>query len=220
MLIWLVFWVEIRFGFDFNYLGIRPRNLVGLRGIILSPFIHADIKHLFNNSIPLLILSMALFYFYRDISWKVLIYGLLLTGLLTWIIGRPANHIGASGVIYLLASFLIFKGIFSRFYRLIALSFIVVFSYGGMMWFVMPVDPSISWEGHLSGFLVGLVFAFTYKHKIVKQPKYEWEQPDYNEEDDPFMKHFDVNGNFVEYKEEPEILEPEYHYIYKKSDED
>ena len=220
ILIWLVFWFEIRFGFDFNYLGIRPRDLTGLRGILLSPFIHADIKHLFNNSIPLLILSMALFYFYRDISWKILIYGLLLTGFFTWLIGRPANHIGASGVIYLLASFLFFKGIFSRFYRLMALSFIVVFSYGGMMWFVMPVDPSISWEGHLSGFAVGLLFAFIYKQKIVKQPKYDWEQPDYDEENDLFMQHFDADGNFIEHKDEPEFLEPEYHYIYKKSEEE
>lgn len=220
LLIWMVFWVEIRFGLDFNYLGIRPREIVGLRGVLFSPFIHADIKHLFNNSIPLLILSMALFYFYRELSWKILIYGILLTGILTWLIGRPANHIGASGLIYLLASFLFFKGIFSKFYRLMALSFIVVFSYGGMMWFVMPVDPSISWEGHLSGFVVGLIFSLIYKKEIVEPPKYEWEQPDYSEENDLFMQHFDAEGNFVERKEEPEYQEPEYHYIFKKSEEE
>lgn len=220
ILIWLVFWFEVRFGFDFNYLGIRPREILGLRGIVLSPFIHANIKHLFSNTIPLLILSMALFYFYRDISWKVLIYGLLLTGFLTWLIGRPSNHIGASGVIYLLASFLFFKGIFSKYYRLIALSFIVVFSYGGMMWFVMPVDPSISWEGHLSGFLVGLAFAFIYKQQIQKQPKYDWEDPEYDEQNDLFMQHFDADGNFIERREEPEIVEPKYHYIFKKSEEE
>lgn len=101
-----------------------------------------------------------------------------------------------------------------------ALSFIVVFSYGGMMWFVMPVDPSISWEGHLSGFVVGLVFSFIYKKEIVEPPKYEWEQPDYSEENDLFMQHFDADGNFVERKEEPEYQEPEYHYIFKKSEEE
>jgi len=198
LIIWIVFWFEIRFGFDFNYLGVRPRTTIGLRGIILSPLIHSDIKHLFNNTIPLFVLSMALFYFYRGISWRLLFFGLLFTGLLTWVIGRPANHIGASGIIYMLASFLFFKGIFSRYYRLIAISFVVVFLYGGMLWFVVPVDPGISWEGHLSGLLVGLAFAFIYKQKIAKPPKFEWERPEYKEEDDAFMKHFDKNGNFIE----------------------
>ncbi len=119
-------------------------------------------------------------------------------------IGRPANHIGASGVIYLLASFLFFKGIFSRYYRLIAISFIVVFLYGGLLWFVVPIEPGISWEGHLSGLLVGLVFALLYKENIAEPPKFEWEKPDYNQEDDPFMKHFDENGNFIEMPPDPQ----------------
>lgn len=225
--IWLVFWFEIRFGFDFNYLGVRPRTGLGLRGVIFSPFIHSDIKHLFNNTIPLFVLSMALFYFYRKISWRVLLLGLLLTGFLTWVIGRPANHIGASGIIYLLASFLFFKGIFSRYYRLIAISFVVVFLYGGLLWFVVPVEPGISWEGHLSGLLIGLVFAFIYKQDIAQPPKYEWEKPDFDPENDPFMQHFDENGNFIENLPEPEMEIPEennkdkllYQYIYKRSPE-
>lgn len=224
LLIWVVFWFEIRFGFDFNYLGVRPREVMGLRGVIFSPFIHSNIKHLFNNTIPLFVLSMSLFYFYRRISWQVLIFGMLLTGIFTWVIGRPANHIGASGVIYMLASFLFFKGIFSKHFRLIALSLIVVFLYGGMLWFVVPVDPGISWEGHLSGLVVGLIFAFFYKQKIEKPPKYEWEKPDYNEQDDEFMKHFDENGNFIENLPEKEIEEgmeeTEYRYIFRESKEE
>ena len=110
--IWIVFWIEVRFGVNFNHLGIFPRKLSGFLGIIFSPFIHSGIKHLFNNTIPLFVLSMALFYFYKSISWKVLGYGFLFTGFITWLIARPAYHIGASGIIYLLASFLFFKGIF------------------------------------------------------------------------------------------------------------
>lgn len=230
LLIWIIFWFEIRFGFDFNYLGIRPGDLVGLRGIVFSPFIHSDIKHLFNNTIPLFVLSMALFYFYRSMSWKILIYGIFLTGLLTWIIGRPSLHIGASGIIYLLASFLFFKGIFSRYYRLIALSFIVVFLYGGMLWFVVPVKPGISWEGHLSGLLVGLLFAIIFKQSIKQPVKYEWEKPDYVEDNDPFMRHFDEKGNFIEKLPGDETVEGSqekaneeanhnrfYRYVYKRS---
>jgi membrane associated rhomboid family serine protease len=230
----MVFWVEIRFGLDFNNFGIRPRTVEGLRGILFSPFIHGDIKHLFNNSIPLLILSMALFYFYKNISWQILLFGVLLTGFLTWGIGRPSNHIGASGLIYLLASFLFFKGIFSKYYRLIALSLIVVFLYGGMLWFVVPVEPGISWEGHLSGMITGFLFALIYKQKIKKEPKYEWEKPGYKEDNDPFMKHFDENGNFIESLPEVEESTIEvvvkkdmdesqnivYRYFYKKSKEE
>jgi membrane associated rhomboid family serine protease len=221
LLLWIVFWFEIRFGFDFNHFGIQPRTVQGLRGIIFSPFIHSDIKHLFHNTIPLFVLTMALFYFYRSISWKVLLVGLLLTGILTWVIGRPANHIGASGVIYLLASFLFFKGIFSKYYRLIALSLIVVFLYGGMLWFIVPVDPKISWEGHLSGLVVGLLLAFVFQQKIVKKPKYDWEKEDYNPENDVFMSHFDENGNFIETVEKESVdLDSSYNYIFKENKEE
>ena len=99
LMIWVVFWIEIRFGVDFTKYGIYPMSLEGLRGILFSPFIHSDIKHLFNNSIPLFILGMSLFYFYRSISWQILFLGILFSGLITWGIGRPAYHIGASGII-------------------------------------------------------------------------------------------------------------------------
>lgn len=220
LLIWIVFWVEVRFNLNFNYLGVYPRTVEGLRGILFSPLVHSNLKHLFNNTIPLFVLTMSLFYFYRPISWRVLFWGILLTGLLTWTIGRSSYHIGASGVIYLLAAFLFFKGIFSRYYRLVALSLIVVFLYGGMLWYVTPVDPQISWEGHLSGLVAGLVLSLIYKRKIARAPKYEWEKEDYDEENDPFMRHFDENGNFIEKlpeeEEESEEENEQYRYIYKR----
>lgn len=208
MLIWLVFWAESRFGLRFHKWGIYPQKVQGLRGILFGPFIHGSLKHIFNNSIPLFVLSMALFYFYRHVSWKVLLWGTLLTGLLTWSFARPANHIGASGVVYLLAAFLFFKGIFSKQYKLMALSMAVVFVYGSMLWYLFPVDPKISWEGHLSGFIVGIGFALIFKKNSVEDPKYAWEQEDFNPEDDPFLKHFDEDGNFIEsVPEELETLE-------------
>ncbi len=227
LLIWLVFWFEVRFNVNLNMYGVRPREITGLRGILFSPFIHGDLKHLFNNSVPLLVLSMSLFYFYRKISWQVLLIGLLITGLLTWIIGRPSNHIGASGVIYMLAAFLFFKGVFSGYFRLIALSLIVVFLYGGMLWYVAPIEPGISWEGHLSGLITGFGLSLIYRKNIAKKPKYEWEKPEYNAENDQFMQHFDENGNFIEHLPEDEVEEnsPEdltqdkitYRYFYKES---
>ncbi len=202
MVLWVVYWVESRFNINFNTYGIYPRTLEGLRGIIFSPFIHGSLKHLFNNSVPLFVLSAALFYFYRQIRWKVLLLGLLFTGLATWVIGRPSLHIGASGVVYMLVAFLFFKGIFSKQFQLTALALAVVFLYGGLLWYVFPVNPEISWEGHLSGFFVGLVFAFLFKGNPIENKKYEWEKETYNPEDDPFLKQFDENGNFIELPKE------------------
>jgi membrane associated rhomboid family serine protease len=207
LLIWSVFSFEVRFGYDFGFLGVYPRTLLGLRGIIISPFVHGDIEHLYHNTIPLFVLSMALFYFYRTISWKVILYGILLSGFLTWCIGRPAYHIGASGLIYVLMSFILFKGIFAKHFRLIALSLLVVFLYGSMIWYVFPVKEGISWEGHLSGLLTGLFFALIFKKSIAKPKKYAWEHEDYNEDNDPFLKHFDADGNFIETIDEPESKE-------------
>lgn len=221
LLIWTVFWVEVRFGVNFNEWGVYPRTLKGLRGVIFSPMIHGSVEHLYNNTIPLAILSAALVYFYRPITWKVLFWGWLLSGTLTWIIGRPSFHIGASGLIYVLASFIFFKGIFTKHYRLVALSMLVVFIYGGLLWYIFPLEEGISWEGHLAGFLCGLALAAILPSYAPPPRKYEWEKEDYNEEEDAFLKHFDEEGNFIESPKENsdpdrDALRIKYHYKRKK----
>ena len=160
-----------------------PRTLKGLKGILFSPFIHSGVKHLFNNSVPLFILLLSLFYFYRKIAFKIVCYGGLLTGLLTWIIARDAYHIGASGIVYLLFSFILFSGIIRRYSRLIAVSLIVIFLYGSMIWYILPIKDDISWEGHLSGFLVGLAFAFIYRKHGPQKIEYVWQNDDYEDEE-------------------------------------
>ncbi len=219
LLIWLVFWFEIRFGFDFTNFGVYPRTLKGLKGVLFSPFIHSGIEHLYHNTIPLFVLSTALFYFYRPIAWRVLAYGILLSGFLTWCIGRPAFHIGASGLIYVLVSFTFFKGIFAKHFRLVALSLLVVFLYGSMVWYTMPIKEGMSWEGHLSGMITGIIFALIFRKEIVKPKKYVWERDDYNEDNDAFLKHFDNDGNFIEHKEAEEGEEQTIiNYNYKKDE--
>jgi membrane associated rhomboid family serine protease len=209
LIIWFVFWFEVRFNVNLNKHGIYPKSLSGLQGVIFSPFIHSGIKHLYSNTIPLFVLSTALFYFYRPIAWKVIGYGILLSGLLTWSIGRPSFHIGASGLIYVLVSFTFFKGIFAKHYRLIALSLLVIFLYGSMVWHILPIQDGISWEGHLSGLITGLIFALIFRKEIAKPKKYVWEHDGYNEDNDPFLKHFDENGNFIERIEPEEEEEQE-----------
>ncbi|AIZ40292.1 rhomboid family intramembrane serine protease [Cellulophaga baltica] len=203
--IWVVFLVEIRLGINFNKFGVYPRTLSGLRGIVFSPFIHGSAQHLYNNTVPLAVLTASLFYFYRKNAFYVLAYGILLSGIFTWLIGRESYHIGASGLIYVLASFIFFKGIFTKYYRLVALSLMVVFVYGSMLWYIFPIQDDISWEGHLSGFLVGFFFAYYLKTPIPELKKYDWERDDYKEEEDEFLQHFDENGNFIERTPEPEM---------------
>ncbi|MCL6264942.1 rhomboid family intramembrane serine protease [Flagellimonas myxillae] len=213
--IWTVYWVEVRFGLNFNDYGIYPRKLSGLRGVLFSPFVHGSVEHLYNNTIPLAVLTAFLVYFYRSAAIRTLMLGVLLSGLLTWIIGRPSYHIGASGLIYVLASFIFFKGIFAKHFRLVALSLVVVFIYGSMIWYIFPVKEGISWEGHLSGFIIGLVLALTTKVQVPSERKYDWEKEDYDEENDPFLKHFDADGNFIEQQpetENDEAVKIRYHY--------
>ena len=196
ILMWVIFWYEIKFDYNFNEYGVYPRTLDGLKGVLFSPFIHSSLKHLFNNSIPLLLLSMATLYFYRKIGLKVILLGLLCSGILTWLIGRSSYHIGASGLVYVLASFLFFKGIFSKYYRLIAVSLGVVFLYGSLIWGLFPIKEQISWEGHLSGFIVGFLLSVVFKTYDLPQTKYTWKSKEYNEDEDEFMQQFDEHGNF------------------------
>jgi membrane associated rhomboid family serine protease len=144
-------------------LGIEPRTLHGLIGIILAPLLHGDIKHLLSNSIPLLVLGTALIYFYGRISYPVFGMLWLWIGLLVWMFARPSHHIGASGIIYGLAAFLFFSGFIKKNTGLLAISLLVTIFYGGMVWGILPVSSGISWESHLAGLMVGLLLAWIFK---------------------------------------------------------
>jgi membrane associated rhomboid family serine protease len=211
LFLWFVYWLEIRFGFDFVENGIMPRTFSGLQGVVFSPFIHSSLEHLYNNSIPLLVLLAGLLFFYSKEALGIIVYGILLSGIITWLIGRANYHIGASSLIYVLVSFIFFKGIQTQYYRLVALSLTVVVLYGGMVWYVFPkVDEAISWEGHLSGLIAGLVLTFFYKKTEFKKViKYDWEHPDYNSLEDKFMQRFDENGNFVNLPKSEIVVEDE-----------
>lgn len=211
--IWFIYWIEIKFGFNFNKFGVLPRKLTGLKGVLSSPFIHSDTNHLFNNSVPLFVLSTCLFYFYKEVTLKVLVYGGLVTGFLTWIIARESYHIGASGIVYLLFSFIFFSGIIKKHYRLVAVSLITIFLYGSMIWYVLPIKEGMSWEGHLSGFITGFILAIFYKTKGITKKKFEFSKTEFDDM-------FDENGNYM-----PPIIEDEldakelnYIYIYKEDE--
>ena len=198
--IWLIYWIEIQFGLNFNKFGVYPRTLEGFRGVFLTHFIHSNTNHVFNNSIPLFVLLISLFYFYKDIAYKVLFFGGFLTGCLTWCIARESYHIGASGVVYLLFSFIFFSGMIRKHFRLVALSLVIIFSYGSMIWYVLPIKEGMSWEGHLSGFLIGLFFAIIYKNRGIVKEQHQFTETE-------FDSLFDENGNFAPPKIEEEPSE-------------
>ena len=200
LVLWVVYWIEVKFHIYLTEYGILPRTFRGLRGIVLSPFLHGSLEHIYNNSVALFVLIAATRFFYRRQAVQVIGYGILLSGLITWGIGRADSyHIGASGLIYVLVSFIFFKGIQTGYYRLVALSLTIIMIYGGMIWYVFPdVDKNISWEGHLGGFITGLLFSRLYDTpEFKKEIVYSWQQPDFDPQTDPFMKRFDENGNFV-----------------------
>jgi membrane associated rhomboid family serine protease len=176
--------VEIVLQLDFASLGIFPLKIKGLIGIITAPLVHEDFGHLISNSGPILILGTGLFYFYNKIAYKVFFLVYLITNIWIWLGARYAYHIGASGLVYSLASFLFFSGIFSKNIRLMAISLLVVFLYGSMIWGIFPLQPHISWESHLLGAVCGIVFAVYYRDQGIRQKKYSWEFED-DDEDDP-----------------------------------
>jgi len=162
-IIWLVKIFELSFDISLVHFGVLPRNTSGIIGIFLFPFIHSGFEHLISNSFPILFLVTALIYFYPSSAVKVMVLIFFFSGVILWIIGRESYHIGASGFVYGLITFTFFSGIIKWDRRSIVLSLIVTFLYGGFTWGVLPIDETVSWEGHLSGALVGLLCAILFR---------------------------------------------------------
>lgn len=186
ILLWMVFFFQVNSEFNFSKLGVLPREAKGLPGIITSVFVHGNLGHIASNSIPLLVLGMMLFYFYKKIAKASFLWIWLISGIWLWIGGRnntdyPVYHIGASTLIYGLATFLFFSGVFRKHLRLMVVSALVVFLYGSIMWGVFPFKTEISWEGHLFGAIAGVLVAFNYRKEGPQRKVYEW--PGEDEED-------------------------------------
>jgi membrane associated rhomboid family serine protease len=195
----LIFVVEQLLGVKFDFLGVFPRKVHYLQGIITHVFVHADSNHLLNNVLSFFILTLSLFYFYGKIADKVLLFGWVFTGLLLWTIGRDSLHIGASGLIYAQAFFLFWSGVIRKYAPLIAIALIVVFFYGIMVWHVFPWQafPNESWEGHLSGAIVGSLLAVLYRKQGPQRPVKEWHEEQESEDEKnlaEYAESFELEG--------------------------
>ena len=184
VLIWVIKISEAALEMSFSHLGLFPLEASGLKGILFSPLIHAGFKHLIDNSVPLYFLSIAIFYFYRPVAYKVFFLIWFITGLIVWLTARPAYHIGASGLVYGFASFVFFSGVFRNNIHLLAISLIVVFMYGSLIWGILPYDLRISWESHLVGGLSGLGIALFYQNYGPPSTKKEWPEEDEEEDEE------------------------------------
>ena len=166
--IWIVHIYSLLADIELSYLGIYPREVDGLVGIITAPLIHKDWEHLFSNSAPLLVSMTIIHYFYKRVALSSFFLIYLLTGCAVWMFGRSVYHIGASGVVYGLISFIFWSGVFRRNIKSIVLALIVTILYVGYLEGIVPFQEGISWESHLLGLIVGIIIAFFLKGIIEK----------------------------------------------------
>ncbi|MEI6123326.1 MAG: rhomboid family intramembrane serine protease [Bacteroidota bacterium] len=179
---WVVHLVETWLKADFSSFGLQPHTLRGLIGIVSAPFIHADFQHLTANTVPMFVSLSLVFYFYPEIAYRVFFLVWLFTGVWVWSFAQGASfHIGASGLVYGFVTFLLASGLIRRNARLMAISMLIVFLYGGFFWGIFPnffPHRNISWESHLMGGLAGLVLAIYYRKRGIQREVYHWDDDD------------------------------------------
>lgn len=189
-IIWTVFIVDTAFGLRLGRFGLRPGSVGGLVGVFTAPLLHGGFQHILSNTLPLLISMTATLFLYPRSAFRVIPLVWLGSGLLAWFIGRPSLHYGASGLIYGLLAFVFISGLLRRDMRSIAVSLLVGFLYGSMVWGVLPTRPHMSWEMHLCGAIMGVLLALVFrKQDRVPLLRYDWEDdesvPDWYPENDP-----------------------------------
>ncbi|MDX1913796.1 MAG: rhomboid family intramembrane serine protease [Saprospiraceae bacterium] len=168
-LIWGVHFWQVLDNFDPGAYGVMSRRAWGLRGIVTGPLVHGSWRHLISNTVPLFVLAFMSLYFYRKVAMRAFWLIYFLTGAAVWLFARPVSHIGASGVVYGLVSFIFWNGIFRRSLRSIILSGIVMLLYSGMFLGVLPDQEGVSWESHLIGSLAGIFAAFLFKGELEEE---------------------------------------------------
>ena len=179
-LIWVIQLLDWALDLEPADFGVRPRQLAGLPGIFFAPLVHGGFAHLLANSPPLLVLGTAMLYLYPSAALRVLPAVYLGTGVAVWLFARGSAHVGASGLIYGLVSYIFVAGLIRRDRRAIAASLLVCFMYGALIWGLLPIEPGVSWETHLAAALIGIMLAIALRRRdIPPRVRYTWE----NEED-------------------------------------
>lgn len=213
LIMWAFFLVDSYTHLHLTELGTSPRTTKGLLGIFFSPFLHSNLEHIASNTLPMLVLGMITFYFYKPIAWSAFFWIFFMSGIWLWVGGRNNDegeiyHIGASGLIYGMAVFLFFSGVFRKHKPLMVISALVAFLYGSMMYGIFPLMPHVSWEAHLFGAISGLMVAYNYRKEGPQRKEFEWKESEY----DKILEEEALNS----VQENPTIT---YHFIPKPPDE-
>jgi membrane associated rhomboid family serine protease len=182
-LLWSIQLLNWGLGLGPQDFGVRPRELAGLPGILFAPLVHGGFEHLLANSLPLVILGTTMLYLYPTAARIVLPAVYVGTGVAVWLFARGSSHVGASGLVYGLVSYIFVAGLIRRDRRAIAASLLVSFMYGASVWGLLPIEPGVSWETHLAAALIGLVLAIALRRRdIPPRRRYSWEEENDNAE--------------------------------------
>lgn len=185
--LWAVQLLNWTLDLDLQRFGVRPRQFAGLPGILLAPLLHGDFSHLIANSVPLVVLVTGMLYLYPNSALRVFPGVYAGPGIAVWFFGQASSvHLGASGLVYGLVSYVFVAGVIRRDRRAIAASMLVYFLYGTLVWGVLPIKPGVSWETHLTAALIGLALGIALRHlDIPPRKRYDWEdEPDGSDETD------------------------------------
>ncbi|HKW81654.1 MAG TPA: rhomboid family intramembrane serine protease [Casimicrobiaceae bacterium] len=175
-LLWLIEALNVTFDLGLERFGVQPRDAAGLLGIPLAPLLHGGVAHLLANSLPLLIVGTAMLHLYPQSARIVLPAVYFGPGIAVWLVARGGVHVGASGLIYGLASYVFVAGVIRRDRRAIAASLLVSFLYGSLTWGVLPTRPEVSWETHLAAALIGVALALVLRRRdVLPGKRYTWE---------------------------------------------
>ncbi len=199
-LLWLI--PLLGWGLGLEEYGIRPREWIGLPGILVAPLLHADFNHLLANTVPMVVLGTMMFHLYPYAAFRVLPAVYFGPGIAVWLLARNGDHLGASGLIYGLVSYIFVAGLLRRDRRAVAGSMIVAFMYGSLIWGVLPVNPKYSWETHLAAAVIGVVMALLLRDRdVMPRVRYSWEDESASAEGDGFPGQYqEFQG---EYREVP-----------------
>jgi membrane associated rhomboid family serine protease len=178
--------------------GVRPRQWIGLPGILVAPLLHAGFIHLIGNTLPLIVLGTTMLHLYPTAAFRVLSAVYLGPGIVVWLFARDGNHVGASGLVYGLFSYIFVAGLIRRDRRAIAASLLVAFMYGALVWGVLPTRNGVSWETHLVAALIGASMAIALRHTdIPPRTQYSWEG-ETDDDPDGSKSPAAINGQEVE----------------------
>ncbi len=217
LLLWAIFGIEQLFGLDFAVYAVEPRTTKGLLGILFFPLLHGGIEHIAGNTTSLFVLLVTVRYIFPQLYIRVFWLSYFVPGIITWAIGRPAFHLGASGMIYALVAFIFISGVIRVNRYLLALSLLVVFLYGSMFWGMFPLEDGISWEGHLGGAFTGFIIALWYRKEMPINEVIE-KEPDWGDGEVDFDDWKTIDYPFEENTTQSEETKIKYHYKSKQDE--